>query len=338
MHPPTKPSGGTPATTPHNFAVRTLYLGTDRNGTPDLNNAWKSYGFDLDGRVTTAQSTDVCTLYQNPKDKSAQIDGNDGIDNSFGENIWPQLAQIISNAETTINQSIQAGHFTVMTYVTGFDGTPGSMASATGLTGLLLAGGNYANLHDGGAPSWDLSTHWPISPSLLNGCTPAGGCPAGTDPLTSASIQFNSAYQAGGTFVNGAPTNVSLTLSIAGQSLAINIQSALITFQPTAGGVTNGTIAGTIVANDLVTQIQAVAGSLSVLCSPTVLNSVTNLILSAADIVIDSSGNVSNMAGVPCNGISVGIGFDATEIAVPVADDILPGSPQAAVGCDAGTD
>jgi hypothetical protein len=333
--PPPKPSAGTPASAPHNFAVHTLYIGNTRAGVPDQN-AWKSYGYNLDGLVTTKDSSDVCTLFGNPTSKTNQVDGNDGIDNSFGENIWPTLSGVVMGAEQTINQSIQAGHFTVMTYVTGFDGTPGSMASATGLSGLLLAGGNYAALHDGGAPTWDTSTHWPILPTLLSGCTPTGGCPANTDPLTSATITFPSAYQAGGTFVNGSGATVSLSLSIAGQALTINVQSAFITFQPTTGGVTNGTIAGTIVADDLVNQLQSVAGSIPQLCTPTVQSAVTQLIQQAADIVIDSSGNVSNGPGVPCNGISVGLGFDATEIAIPAPDDILPGSPPTTGGCDGG--
>jgi hypothetical protein len=322
--PPPAPSGGSGTGANHNYAIRKLYLGGDNRQGVAAATAWKDFGYNLDNLVTTKDSSDVCTL-QPGAAKSTQVDGTGGIDNSFGENIWPIVQTTAgTNAEQTINTAIEAGHFTVMSYVTGFDNAAGSTANATGLTGVLLAGGNYATANDGGAPSWDTTTHWPILPTLITGCTPATGCPSGTDPIQAATVRFPAAYQAGGTFVNGSPANLSLTLSIQGQSLTINVDSAIITFQPAAGGVTDGTIAGTIVADDLVNQLQSVAGSISSsLCSGSAFNSIAQQIKQASDIVIDGSGTVSNTAGASCNGISIGIGFDATEIAVPTAADVL---------------
>jgi len=337
---PSPPSGGAGSGKQHNYAVHTLYLGdTDRTGVTNPD-AWKSYGYNLDNLVTTKTSTDVCTLAAGAA-KTTQVDGNGGIDNSFGENILPIVITTAgSDAAARINTSIQSGSFTVMTVINGFDDT-GAKTNATGLTGVLLAGGSYAAAHDGGAPSWDTNTHWPIVPTLIAGCTPAAGC-GGTnpDPIGAATIKFPSAYQANGTFVNGSPASLSLNLSIGGQSLTVNISSALITFDPKQpGAVTNGTIAGTIVASDLVNQLQGVAGSISTsLCSGSAFNSIAQQILQAADIIIDSSGNVSNTAGTACNGISIGIGFEGTEIAIPVAADIEgPQTPKPSP-CDGGTD
>jgi hypothetical protein len=337
---PAAPSGGSPTSASHNYAVKTLHLGgSDRQGNTSAT-AWKSYGYNLDNLVTTKTSTDVCTLAPGAS-KDTQVDGNGGIDNSFGENIWPIVVTTAgSTAEQSINTSIQAGHFTVMTYITGFDNTSGSTANATGLTGILLAGGNYADKNDGGAPSWDTNTHWPILPTLMTGCSTTSGCPAGTDPTQAATIKFGNAYQAGGTFVNGSPASLSLSLSIAGESLTVNISSAVITFQPSGSTVTNGTIAGTIVAQDLVNQLQGVAGAISPsLCSGSAFQSIANQILQAADIIIDpSSGNVTNASGTACNGISIGIGFEGTEIAAPTAADVLGAQTPKPNPCDAGTD
>ncbi len=338
--PPAQPASGSPASGSHNYAIRKLYLGgDDRTGVASAS-AWKAYGYNLDNLVTTQSSTDVCSL-QPGAAKSTQVDGNGGIDNSFGENIWPIVQTTAgTNAEQTINTSLENGHFTVMSYITGFDNTPGSTANATGLTGVLLAGGNYGSVNDGGVPTWDTNTHWPILPSLISGCSPSTGCPSGTDPVGGAQIKFPAAYQAGGTFVNGSPATLSLTLSIQGQSLTINVESAIITFQPAAGGVTNGTIAGTIVADDLVNQLQGVAGSISSsLCSGSAFNSIAQQIKQASDIVIDKSSNtVSNASGSQCNGISIGIGFDATEVAAPAAADILGAQPTPPSPCDGGSD
>jgi hypothetical protein len=49
---------------------------------------WKSIGFNLDGKCTTASSTDVCTL-ESGAPTSTQDDGATGIDNSYGENLCP---------------------------------------------------------------------------------------------------------------------------------------------------------------------------------------------------------------------------------------------------------
>jgi hypothetical protein len=338
---PAAPSGGSPTSATHNYAMYTLYLGdTDRTGVTN-STAWESYGYNLDNLVTTKSSSDVCTLAAGAS-KTTQIDGKGGIDNSFGENILPIVITTAgSDASTKINQSIQDGTFTVMMYVAGFDNTSGSMANATGLTGALLGGGNYTDWTDGGTPAWNLTTHWPVLPELLMGC-PNNMCPAGTNPITAANVQFNGAYQADGTFVNGSPATIDLSLAIGGQSLSINIHSALITFQPTTGstpGVTNGTIAGTIVTTELISALQSVAGHISTsLCSGSAFNSISQQIQQASDIIISSSGAVSNTSGTDCNGISIGLGFDATEIAVPVSADIQ--GPPAAVPnpCDAGSD
>ncbi|HEY1695649.1 MAG TPA: hypothetical protein VGG39_25955 [Polyangiaceae bacterium] len=331
---PPMPSGGSGTGVAHNYAVHKLYLGdTDRTGTGSPT-AWKAYGYNLDNLVTKeacdskttppACSNDVCSLTAGAA-KETQIDGNGGIDNSFGENILPiVLTTAGSGAGNEINTSIAAGSFTVMMDVTGFDDSAGNQTNATGLTGFLLAGGNYTTQNGGAAPTWDPTTHWPILPSLMTGCTESAGCPAGTDPKSAATITFPSAYQAGGTFVNGTPAELTLTLSIAGEQLSLAVESAIITFQPVSpGSVTNGTIAGVLVTTDLVNALQSVAGSISPsLCSGSAFQSIAQQIEQASDII--STGNaVSNVAGTPCNAISIGLGFDATEIAQPTSADIL---------------
>lgn len=66
--------------------------------------AWKQIGFNLDGKFTTATSTDVCQLVQGAT-PAAQDDGQDGIDNSFGENLCPILDTTAGGAACSTNIS-----------------------------------------------------------------------------------------------------------------------------------------------------------------------------------------------------------------------------------------
>ena len=290
--------------------------------------AWAAFGYNLDGLVTTRQSTDVCALGAGAS-KATQTDGNGGIDNSFGENILPILITVSgSDFSAKINAQIAGGAPTDLMYVTGFDDLPGNTTTATGLTGVLLGGGNYATVNHA-SPAWNLGTHWPIEPESLNGC-PGGVCPTGTDPVAQAKVRLPDAYQRNGTFVSGSPAEIALNLSFGGAPLTLSIHSSSLTFASRVpGSVTNGTLAGVLATQELLASFQAVAGAISTsLCSGSAFQSIAQQLEQAADIVLDpTSGAVSNHAGVACNAISIGLGFDATEIAPPTSADITGPTP-----------
>ncbi|HEY8040161.1 MAG TPA: hypothetical protein VIF15_10225, partial [Polyangiaceae bacterium] len=104
---PAAPASGSGTGKTHNYAMRKLYLGdTDRSGVSN-SSAWKDYGYNLDGLVTTKTSSDVCNLAAGAS-KTTQVDGTGGIDNSFGENILPIVITTAgSDAGSRINQSIE---------------------------------------------------------------------------------------------------------------------------------------------------------------------------------------------------------------------------------------
>jgi hypothetical protein len=322
--PPPAPTGPpTSISAVHDYAIHTLYLGdTDRQGVSNPN-AWRNFGYDLDGKITTQASTDVCTLVAGAS-RAVQIDGNGGIDNSWGSNIVPILMTLNSTVSQTTNASIQAGGPTQLFYVVGFDDSAGNATTAAGLSGLTLATAQFANAN----PTWNASTHWPIAPEYMTNCTLSTGCPAGTDPVAAATLRFPHAFQIGGTFSTGSPFDLALQISMGGQPMTLTLHSAMVTFAPLApGAVTNGTIAGVLDTQEFIAQLQQVAGRISTaLCAGSAFQSIASQIEQTSDIVW--SGNaVSNSAGTQCNAITIGLGFDATEIAVPVAADVT--GPQA---------
>jgi hypothetical protein len=77
---------------PSHAAVSLSVTGVDLGDmTPD---DWQTIGLNLDAKCTTAASTNVCTLQQGAP-LSIQVDGDNGIDNSFGANICPLFDTVI---------------------------------------------------------------------------------------------------------------------------------------------------------------------------------------------------------------------------------------------------
>lgn len=83
----------TPAAVPAD-AVAAVTIKFDRIDTGGgASNAWKPIGFDRDGLCTTQLSKDVCQRVAGA-DSAKQLDGDDGIDNSYGHTITPFLAAL----------------------------------------------------------------------------------------------------------------------------------------------------------------------------------------------------------------------------------------------------
>ena len=320
------PAGAAPATigSYRTFAVKQLYLGgTTFDGTVSQD-AWKDYGYDLDGKTTNSKSTDVCTQAEGAQ-KSAQTDGTNGTDNSFGENILPIITSVQATAEADVNKSITGGSFTVMLDLKGL--TDDAAQSNTGLSGQVLAGGIYDPVNKT-APAFDLMTDWPVSPALLSdGKTIDNGSAIQLLPATT--------YITGGEFVTQA-SKITLSLAIGGIALDLDINKAIITFDHSSSNTAaKGIIAGVINAQQLVAGLQKVAGILQTsLCNDSAaFQQIAQEILQASDIMSDGT----NGAGQACDAISVGIGFTALEIMHP--DKVAPASVAGADPCamDAGT-
>jgi hypothetical protein len=309
--PPSIPEGAAacadPATTQ---AVNKLFLGdTDRNDTPNPTNGWKKYGFNLDGLVSTKTSKNLCKPRAGGTAAAVYPDGEDGIDNSFGKNILPIILGLASDLSTTANKSIADGDFTIMLDIskTGKD--------CTGAAGKLFAGAKLVDAMGMAVmPKFDGSDTWPVSPELL------------TDPMdpTSSKIMFKEAYIAGNTWVSGTKGTVSLQLSISGFTVSLDIQNAFVTVDLNGKTGTNGTIAGVLDTEQLVSQISKVAAAFDTsFCDPEspTLVSILNQLRQASDIMRDGTQDPSK----ECDGISIGLGFDTAAVTLgPVAK---PGDP-----------
>ncbi len=324
-HPPdADPSASAGDSTGTVLAIHTLYLGdTDRNGKTS-STAWKSFGYDLDGKASTKESTDLCKPAAGAKASSVYEDGDAGTDNSFGKNILPIITSLASDASSQVNDSINKGSFTIILKIDDIGPKDSYKDIHTGLyAGSKLLDMNGMQV----APAWDGTDEWPVVPELLN-----------NGDINNPKVQFASSYvvknpsSGARTWVSGGQGNITLNLSVGGFTLGLTIASALVSTELTAdnAGGTNGTIAGILDTEQLIAELAKVAGSFDpTLCPPSsTFESIAQQIRQASDIMSDGSQDPTKT----CNGISIGLGFDMDAIKLgKVADPSMPGTDPCAM-------
>lgn len=316
------PDGATPPTTNvDTFALRTIYLGeAPRDGGPPSKTAWKDFGVNLDGRITDAKSTDVCT----PVAGAPLADGTNGIDNAWGAVLLPIMLVAIGSAPSTSETAlIGSGRWTLLFQVVGLSNVDDAQTSS-GLSAQVFVGAPYV-----GDPAFDDTTNWPVlSTSVSDGQKIASG----------ATTRFDASSIVDGNFVSGAGTGslaVPLTLSATSISvtLTLTIHDPVVLFHHVAGSpsaASDGTIAGVLDPAEFIAAFRLALGQLSKsLCSSA--DGVAAEMSQALDLLADGT----NVAGVTCNAISIGIGFEASHVANPTT--VVPAPlPPPDVCADAG--
>lgn len=297
------------------YAISKLFLGgTNRDGTSNKSTGWKQYGFNLDSKVSTEGSKDVCKPRPGAVPKNVLPDGNNGIDNSFGHNVLPLILAAASDAETSINDSIKEGSFTIMIDVEHL----GADKDYNPLTARLYGGASL------GAPAkFDGTDVWPLIPELLNDPT---------DPKSSK-VKFDKSYLVENTWVSGSQAPINLALSVSGFTVNLTIGSAIVAFKlsPDHKTATEGTIAGVLETDVLTEELKkVVAGFDSTFCDDNAtVDSILTQIRQASDIMKDGSQNPA----VECDGISIGLGFNLAQVKLgPVGTPAEQKDPCAGAG------
>jgi hypothetical protein len=286
---PQNPGDGTGATV---FAVTHLYVGdTNRDGTPDPANAWKQYGFDLDGKISDQYSVDLCKPQSNAAPKTVYPDGYAGIDNSFGKNILPILLGLTADFSQKVNDSIAQGQGTLLIDIEQL----GAGADYNPLLARL-----YQSADLGQPPHFDGTDHWPVAPESLVSPT----------DVTSAKVSMPQSYVFADTWVGSYQGDMHLKLPSAGFMLDITIHHPVIAMKldPAHKSAVNGTIAGLVPTESFVQMIKQIAGQFDpALCNGPTIDSITTQIRQASDSLADGSQDPTKT----CDSISIGIGFDA---------------------------
>ena len=277
------------------YAVRTIFLGeTDRSGVP-TKDAWKEYGENLDGLVTTRTSTDVCRRVGGA-DSSKQEDGNGGIDNSFGRTVLGFILGLVPTPSKTTNDQLAAGGRTMMLNL-----APGRVGFITAATTTAALAWNGTDVRAAAMSSVGTGPDDALSVSTT---------PAMSGRLVSTGI-------ASGTFY--------LELALQAGTWRIPIRHARVTMNVSSDGLraTTGTLAGIAPTEELVAEIVKVAGRISTqLCGGSTLDTIKQTIRQASDILVDGPQDPTKS----CDGISIGIGFEAVKVtATGIGPDPTPG-------------
>ncbi len=134
----------------------------------DQGNDWKTIGLDLDDRCSYGANPDVECQPVEGVEKS-ELDGEDGLDNSFGHNLYPLLKAGDPEFENEINDAINNGVTTPVIHIEGFNGNANDPsvkvwfaqaryalrdgAPDSGLDGAFMGGADAAPPPEG--PAWD---------------------------------------------------------------------------------------------------------------------------------------------------------------------------------------
>jgi len=273
--------------------------------------AWKTIGFDLDGIETTSSSTNVCV----PGSSLAQVDGVDGIDNSWGSSFLPLLQTALSDQPISadVTSSILGGRTTTLLRIVGLTDT---RQTATGLMGAASMGASLTLNGDIGA-----STKWPS--------------------VSATSITFNTVYVVDGTIVaRDADGPLAMTLwprerfGLGSQPvpLALSIHGPVLTLRRVPSA-TFGVLAGTLDTTEVIDSLHLLAARISQTLCGSAFDGITAQVVGMQDIMLDGT----NTPGVPCNAISIGVKFTAKQIAND-ATTVDPAPLPNPCAFDAGTD
>lgn len=307
------------------FAIKTLDLG---GATTD---AWKSIGYDLDGKKSNLGSTDHCKLAEGAPNY-VKTDGNNGIDNSFGANV---VAALPAETQGKVDDAMKAGEFTMLIHIdklgdkTDYVKLPAALYAAGGLTGADPDAGTIA-------PKWDGTDQWPVLCELMTDCKDTGTLQL---PDNKSKVQFLNSYLSGGTWVSGTKGEgtFSLSLSIAGFSLNLTVHNAIITTKlasgnpPTEG--TNGIVAGILKTDEVLDSLKSMAGKINTsFCEGDTLQSFVDQVKGASDIMIDGTQDPAKS----CDGISIGLGFTVGAAKIQKVLDKGTPSPDPCAAVDGG--
>jgi hypothetical protein len=275
------------------LAVDKLYLGSTTFTGEKKDDAWKEFGFNVDGLTTTNDFSAHCKPYSDGKTSSFE-DGIDGRDNSFGRNVRPAIEALSPDLDSQANNAIAAGSFT---QIFAFEKLGTSPDAGPLITKV------YGGAQLGMAPAWKGNDCWPVVyEDLKNG-----------KDISSAKSVYLDAKLVKNVWESNGKTDVVLPLTVLNQTVPLRLYQVRMSVKldPTHKGGALGQLGGFVKTEEFVKAVRTAAGSISKqYCQLFDLN-LADTIRRSSDMLDDGSQDPNKT----CNAISVGIGFTLRSVA-----------------------
>jgi hypothetical protein len=294
------------------FAVSRFLVGDrDRAGRVGTD-AWKRYGYDLDGLASGARTFDgfdgLCTPREGASRTAVQADGEAGIDNAFGATLLPLILGADPAFPEEVERSLAAGGTTLLVDLE-------ALGSGTDYRGM--SAGLYTGAPLGHAPAYDGSDDWPVR---------ADASPGAASAISTGLVATDS-YVTGNTWVGRFHGVLTVELPwLKGITMHLRIGDPVVTMalDPSRGGVEEGTIAGVIATEDLLAEArdEALRVDASLCPGTSTMKAILAEISMASDIMADGTQDPART----CDGISIGLGFSARRVRLGpvVAAPVIP--------------
>lgn len=260
---------------------------------------WRTIGFDLDGRCSQPPDFDVeCT--PRVSGASPEVDGEGGIDNSFGHNLFPTVDLAVPGLEDVSRMYQARGIGAVLVRITGWNGRDDDVRIdvTAGITVFGTPG--TADMTDPPdptdpmpEPTWDGNDwFWVRSDNFLDGDV--------TQPL----IRDDNAYVSGGVMVIRLPDRSDFIFPGEDLGLLVRLTEAVATARIEGGGssLSEITVAGRWPMLDLLDTAEAVG-----VCPGSAEN---NILRNQLDRIVDVRANSGTGGSVQCDAVSLGLQFE----------------------------
>jgi hypothetical protein len=344
--PPLPPAHDDPSTDPPYtgfLAMQTIDVGASPDGgpvLPDSGAPLPPIGFDLDQECTCCgqPAGAACTVAGSCVAPNIVCDDNQGRDH-----VALNIFRVIPNATATAVAGMQAGQFSILLQIGGYNGTPNdssvtlALYVSNGIEGVVDGGLGPATLRHDGTDLWTVDSHY-LSQAQNGGTVPDGTNCNGTDLCVPSYID-NDAYVTDGILVSRPSPVLQLTFGYHANigGALMKLSDAIISGKlvPTIvggqklWGLVDGSISGRWASSQLLGNLATLPDAVvdgSFFCGTDPLLKVPYAELKAyvcaqQDIMANSG---EDNTGAPCDALSMSLGFTAEPAQVGTVYTVSP--------------
>jgi hypothetical protein len=306
-HPPDRPPGARSASGKGKtlwLMMKRVYLGSKSHLGVDSTTAWREWGFDLDGRCTGLEESrtgvDTCTRATG-SDQDVLVDGDLCRDNQFGGRLVPLIKVSSANFEDDSNKSLAKGTNTWLIRIDDLD----DGADDAYAPGRIYSSGVLEK------------TDPPLKLDGTDVRTVQSDSIEGGD-LEKAKVNLLGGYLRGNVWVSGDGDDFAIPIPMGGSAaVGMPLVKARMTIQLAVDHLSTADclIGGALPVASIDTVIKPIASTLGFCPGTPLYESMRATLLKFPDVVVGSP--TLNDPSKPCDGLSLGIGFETVRMVAP---------------------